>query len=128
MENVSYTSLWNKYRPMVLQLMSAAAGGPQQYKLSGHEFKAMGEKVKSGYAFSLEAANGKAINNIKGSTVAKDLLQVLQQSKRASQLMSEATYELSLDKHFVFQVARKEVKEVAAEVAAPEGDNTVTQA
>jgi len=96
--------------------MSAAATEPQQYKLFAHEFKAMGEKVKKGYTFQLHAANGKALNNIKGSTVAQDLLQVLQQSKTATQLMAEATFELSMDKHFVLQVNRKENEIVAAVV------------
>jgi hypothetical protein len=104
-----YTALWNKYRPVILQLMTASATEPQQYKLFPHEFKASGEKVKSGYTFLLEVANGKAVNSIKTSTVAKDLLQVLQQSKRAMELTSEATYALNLDKHFVLHVVRKEV-------------------
>lgn len=104
-----YTSLWNKYRPVILHLMSAAENEPQEYKLFVHEFKASGEKVKSGYSFSLEVANGKALNNIKNSSVAQDLLHMLQQSKRASELMNEASYELSLDKQFVLRVNRKEV-------------------
>lgn len=103
-----YTFLWNKYRPVILQLMSAAANGPQQYKLFAHEFKAAGQRERSGYTFSLEASNGKALNNIRGSAVARDLLAVLQQSKRATELMREATYELSLDKNFVFHVSRKD--------------------
>ena len=114
-ESNPYSSLWNKYRPVILQLMSAAVeNGPQQYKLFAHEFKAIGQKEKTGFSFMLEASHGKALNNIKTSTVAKNLLQVLQQSKRASELMSEAPYELSMDKHFVLRVNRKEVvKEVA---------------
>ena len=113
-ESNPYSSLWNKYRPVILQLMSAAAEkGPQQYKLFSHEFKAIGQREKSGFTFLLEASNGKALNNIKTSTVAKNLLQVLQQSKRASELMSEAAYELSMDKHFVLHVNRK--KEVVKE-------------
>ncbi|MFM9840866.1 MAG: hypothetical protein ACKVOQ_21545 [Cyclobacteriaceae bacterium] len=112
-----YSPLWNKYRPMIIKLMSAAAQEPQQYKLYGHEFKAMGHKVKSGYSFILEAAKGKAVNNIKGSIVAHDLLQILQQSTKAMQLMQEATYELSLDKNFVFKVSRKaQPVEIIAEV------------
>lgn len=119
-----YTSLWNKYRPVVLKLMSDASEGPQEYKLYNHEFKAMGEKVKSGYSFSLEAAKGKAQNNIKGSAVANGLLQILQQSNKAMQLMQDATYELSMDKHFVLRVNRKtpvvieQVQEVAQEEVA----------
>lgn len=104
----AFTSLWNKYRPVILKLMAGAATEPQQYKFFAHEFKAVGERMKGGYSFSLEAAKGKAVNNIKGSAVARDLLQILQQSKTAVQLMSEATYELSMDKHFVLHVTRKE--------------------
>jgi len=107
-ESNPYSSLWNKYRPVILQLMSAAVeNGPQQYKLFAHEFKAIGLKEKSGFSFTLEASNGRALNNIKSSTVAKNLLQVLQQSRRATELMNEAPYELSMDKNFMFRVNRK---------------------
>ena len=108
-ESNPYSPLWNKYRPVILQLMSAAVeNGPQQYKLFAHEFRAVGQKEKSGFSFVLEASNGRALNNIKTSTVAKNLLHVLQQSPRASELMSQAPYELSMDKHFVFHVNRKQ--------------------
>jgi hypothetical protein len=103
-----YVGLWNKYRPVILQLMTAAADGPQKYQLFQHEFKATGTKEKSGYTFVLEAANGKAQNNIRNSAVARDLLTVLQQSPRASALMNEAVYAFTLDKQFVLHVNRKE--------------------
>lgn len=89
--------------------MTAAAQEPQQYKLFVHEFKASGEKVKSGYSFSLEVSNGKAVNNIKNSAVAQDLLNMLQQSKRATELTNEAPYEFSLDKQFILRISRKKV-------------------
>lgn len=103
-----YVSLWNKYRPVIIKLMMDAASEPQHYKLFAHEFKAASEKERAAYTFLLQAYNGKAVNNIKTSAIAMDLLQVLQQSKTALQLLSEATYELSLDKHFVLHVVRKE--------------------
>ena len=115
-ESNPYSSLWNKYRPVILQLMSAAVeNGPQQYKLFSHEFKAIGQKEKTGFSFTLEASNGRALNNIKSSTVAKNLLQVLQQSKRATELLSEAPYELSMDKNFMLRINRKPVEKVVAE-------------
>ncbi len=119
-ESQHYASLWNKYRPAILQLMIAAGNEPQQYKLSAHEFKAIGIREKTGYSFVLEAFEGKAINNIKGSNVARDLLHVLQQSQKASQLMKEGVYELKMDKHFLLSVTRKSevAKEVVEEVSA----------
>jgi hypothetical protein len=117
-ESSPYSSLWNKYRPVILQLMTAAENGPQQYKLFSHEFKAVGQREKSGFTFMLEASKGKAVNNIKTSTVAQNLLQVLQQSKRATELMNQSAYELSMDKHFVLHVNKK--KEVVVEPAVAE--------
>jgi len=116
-ESNPYSSLWNKYRPVILKLMLDAEKDPQQYKLSAHEFKAVGQKEKSGFSFSLEVSKGKALKKIKDSAVARDLLAMLQQSQKASQLMNEAVYELSLDKQFVFHVVRKVEAEAAVEAA-----------
>lgn len=101
-----YASLWNKYRPVILKLMVDAGNDPQHYKLFAHEFKAVGLREKT-YSFILEVSHGKALNNIKGSAIARDLLQVLQQSQKASELMREAVYELSMDKHFGFHVSKR---------------------
>lgn len=107
MINQVYTVLWNKYRPVILQLMMASVNGAQQYKLSAHEFRALDSKAKGGYTFTLQAAHGKAVNNIRSIAVANDLLDVLRQSKKASELMNEATYEFRLDKQFVLHVDKK---------------------
>ena len=121
-ESNIYFSLWSKYRPVILQLMKASANEAQQYKLSAHEFKAIGDKNKSGYVFALETQDGKASNNIAGSAPAKDLLMVLQQSKTGALLLSEASYQLKLDKQFVFHVTRKtEVMPVGTSEVASEG-------
>ncbi len=110
-ESNLYASLWNKYRPVILKLMRESEQNPQQYKLSPHEFKAVSQREKGGYSFLLEAAHGKALNNIRGSAVAKDLLYVLQQSETATQMMTQSAYELSMDKQFVLQVKRLDKKE-----------------
>ena len=104
-----FTPLWNKYRPVILKLMTATADGPQQYQLFVHEFKALSKKDKVGFSFLLQAHQGKAVNNIKTSQVAMDLLTVLQQSKTALQLMNERVYEFTLDKNFIFHINRKDV-------------------
>lgn len=107
MTNQGYATLWNKYRPAILQLMLAAEEGPQEYKFFKHEFKAMNPKEK-GYTFTLEAYQGKAVNNIKGSAMAKDLLYVLAESPKANELMDANTYEFVLDKQFVLHIKKYE--------------------
>lgn len=100
-----YSSLWSKYRPAILQLMLASEEGPQQYKLSNHEFKALNSKEKS-YSFQLHAHQGKATNSIKTSAAAQDLLSMLTTSRKASELMEDQHFEFLLDKNFVLHVSR----------------------
>ena len=106
-EGQVYTSLWNKYRPAILQLMIASAGQPQQYKLSGHEFKALNSKEKT-FSFSMQVFQGKAVASTKKSAVAKDLLTVLELSKKATELMGKQTYEFKLDKQFMLHITQHE--------------------
>lgn len=108
--NQGYASLWHKYRPAILQLMVAAEEGPQEYKFYKHEFKALNPKEK-GYTFTLEAYQGKAVNDIKGSGIAKDLLNVLSESPKASELMDEHIFEFSMDKQFILSVTKTEIAE-----------------
>jgi len=103
-----YTYVWSKYRPAILKLMVDSAVGPQQYKFSNHEFKSINPKEKGGYAFTLRVFQGKAVNNIKTSAVAQDLLLILQQSRRALELIETSTYEFVMDKHFMLHVAKVE--------------------
>jgi hypothetical protein len=105
MTTYMYTPLWNKYRPALLKLMLAAEQGSQQYKFSGHEFKALNSKEKS-YSFELRAFQGKAVNNIKSSIIAQELLEVLNLSPKATELMDSGTFQFVLDKKFVLHVSR----------------------
>lgn len=99
-----YAPLWSKYRPAILKMMMAAAEEPQQYKLTEHEFKALDMKKKTGFGFNLHIAGSRAANNVKDSEAAQDLLNMLQLSRKASELMETNSYEMSLDKHFVLHI------------------------
>lgn len=99
-----YTPLWNKYRPAILKMMLDSEGSPQSYKLSAHEFKAMNAKQKGGYGFTLQVSKGKVTNNIKDSIIARELLDMLRGSAKASAWMEEGTYEIVMDKQFVLHI------------------------
>ena len=101
-----YTPLWTKYRPAIIQLMVASGQAPQQYKLYEHEFQAMNPKERSGLSFTLHAHRGKAVNNIKKWEIARDLLEVLGMSKKASELMDADTYEFAMDKKFILHIKK----------------------
>lgn len=100
-----YISLWNKYRPAIIQMMLASQEGPKQYKLYAHEFKALNAKEKN-YSFEMSAYKGKAINKSKATANALDLLTMLNESKKASELMNEIQFDFVLDKQFILHISR----------------------
>jgi len=108
-----YTYLWSKYRPAILKLMIDCAEGPQEYKFSNHEFGNLNLKKKVNYSFMLRVYQGRALNNIKSSEVAQDLLGILKQSPKASELMEDLAYEFRLDKDFVLHISQEEVPEMS---------------
>lgn len=116
-----YAHLWSKYRPAVLKFMIDAEGGPQEYKLYGHEFKAINPKEKGGYSFVLSVYQGKAVgNDIKKSVIAQGLLAMLQRSNKANELLETAVYEFTLDKQFMLHIVRVE----APKIEEPEEEST----
>jgi hypothetical protein len=102
-----YGHVWNKYRPVILKMMIASDGEPQQYKFSSHEFKGANPKEKGSFAFTLHAFQGKAVNNIRSSEIAQSLMSVLQQSKKATELLEKETYEFVLDKQFILHIKKQ---------------------
>ena len=102
----TYGYFWGKYRPALLKLMVSSAEVPQQYKFSAHEVRTANPKSKVGFTFTLKLHKGNAVNDIRLSAIAKDLLRVLQQSKKASELSESSVYEFTLDKRFVLHVTK----------------------
>lgn len=106
----AYGYLWEKYRPAILKLMISSTEGPQQYKFSAHEVRTANPKGKGGFTFALKIHKSKAVNDIRSSLIAKDLLRVLQQSGKASELSESSMYEFKLDKHFVLHVIKTDIQ------------------
>ena len=106
-----FTPIWHKYRAAIVSKMIESAESPQEYKLSAHEFKALGPRTKGGYTFMLQVSKGKSINNIRQSPIASDLLEILQLSRKASELIDESPFQFSMDKDFVLHISKVQQKE-----------------
>ena len=108
-----YSFVWAKYKPAILKLMIDSSEGAQQYQFSKHEIKSISPKEKGGHSFSLRMHKGIAVNDIKKSAIAKDLLFVLQQSKKVLELAEASTYEFKLDRNFVLHITKEEEKAIS---------------
>jgi hypothetical protein len=99
-----YVPLWQKYRPVLVSKMREALVSAQVYSLSKHEFEAIGDRTQSGYTFNLEIKNGILQNNIDGTAVARDLYEVLKNSKSASELLKQYHFKFNLNKDFLMTI------------------------
>jgi hypothetical protein len=104
--NRKYAPLWSKYRPVILKMMIDSLQEPQQYQLMRHEFQALDEGKKKSIGFSLQVFKNKALNDIKTSEVAQDLLHMLLQSRKGIELMDSNTFEISLDRQLILHVSK----------------------
>ena len=103
----TYTGLWSKYRPAILKMMINAEEQPQVYHLSEHEFHAFNNSKRGAYTFKLQIQNGKAVSGLKDSIVAQSLWEILQQSPKATELVSNSDFHFSMNREFILQVEKK---------------------
>lgn len=101
-------ALWIKYRPVILHLMLTCHDKPAQYRLYSHEFRALAKS--NTFAFVLQAHRGRAINDIRKSQVAKDLMSMLKTSRKASERLENHAFEFRLDTQFMLIVSKISVR------------------
>lgn len=99
-----FSSLWNKYRPAVVKMMTEAVNGPQTYKLFPHEVKALDQKART-FKFTLRVENSKPAATPKDSVIGSDLFYALTLSNKAKELMQQHVYEFTLDRDFTLSVS-----------------------
>ena len=90
-----YLTLWEQKLPIIL---SAIEEGGSKKQLSPEEFEQQGNRVASGYTFRLDISNG-IIPIKKGSAVARDLKEVLDNSIRFKNIAK--------DKHITIKMGNK---------------------
>ncbi len=105
-ETEKYIPLWTKYLPALRILFKKALESKQQLQLYKHDFEISGDRDKSGYTFNLEIKNGRVVNNIIGTAVARDLYKVLKGDERIMSFLLQNDIKLSLIKSYMLTIER----------------------
>jgi hypothetical protein len=101
-----YFPLWQKYKPAIVALIKASISQPQQYQMLKHEFEVFGNREKSNYIFNLEITNGVCVNDISGTAVARDLLEILKTSEIAKSVFSNHHIKINMGKDFKVHIKK----------------------
>lgn len=103
-KNVFYP-VWQKYLPVITLQMKNASKGDREIRMTKYEFEIYGTKKISDYVINLEINNGKVINNKNNTLVARNLFDVLNNSKTCQALFADKCYKISMGKEFVLQIS-----------------------
>jgi hypothetical protein len=99
-----YTDLWTKQRTSIQNKLNNATT-KQSIQLNSEDFNKVGNR--SNYSFNLEFLNGTVSNNIGGSAVARDLAQVLENSKEIKEILKTGHFKINMDRQFCLWIEKR---------------------
>lgn len=104
MEDKKYVLTWKKLLPVIRLHLKKSLVAEQQFKLDSIAFEQAGGRSKSGYSFMLQLEDGKATNNISGSAVARDLLEVLKSDEPTKAMLIGRSIKISVGSSFMLSI------------------------
>jgi hypothetical protein len=104
-----YLDLWMKYSAVIRLLIKKTETENQKLQLFKHEFENGSHKTITGYAFSVELINGRVMNTVSSTAIAKDLVQVLVSNLAFKTWLKTHCVKISLGKTFDLSFEKIEV-------------------
>jgi hypothetical protein len=104
MEERKYLTTWRRYLPVIRLHLKRSLAEDQQFKLNITDFESAGDRGKSGYTFNLTMENGKVVNNISGSAVARDLYEALKSDDAIKAMLQDKNIKISVGKSFMLSI------------------------
>ena len=104
MEERQYLTTWKRYIPVIRLHLKKSLTEEQQFKLNITDFESAGDRGKSGYTFNIQLENGKVINNISGSAVARDLFEALKADETIKAFLQNRSVKISVGKSFMLTI------------------------
>ncbi len=117
MEQRTYLQTWKKYLPVIRLHLKRSLNEDQSFKLNITDFESAGDRGKSGYTFNLQMENGKPINNISGSAVARDLYEALKADEATKAILQGKSVKISVGKSFILNIKTTHIATYKPEVA-----------
>lgn len=99
-DQTKYQHIWLKYSPAIRILLKKTDDAAQKIQLYKHEFENANKKDKLGYFFSFDLINGRVINITGGTTAAKDLLLVIENTPLMKNWLREHRIKFCLNNKF----------------------------
>jgi hypothetical protein len=99
-----YYPLWRKYLAVIAVQMKNAVNGEREITIPKTELNALGERKISEFLFRLEIKNAKVLTNIRGVNMAKDFVDILNESKTIRTLLENGHFTFGMAKDYILRI------------------------
>ena len=110
-----YTTLWEKYLPVIRILLKKSLKEEQVFLMNTPDFDRVGLKRKTALRFSLKLKNGRPVNVIVDFPLASSLASVLQSDAAIQDLLSGGEFHFNLNTKYELTIMHVPQPEVAVE-------------
>jgi len=102
-EEGKYSHLWMKYAAVIHVLLKKTEIEKQSLQLYKHEFENRGHRQNTNFTFSLDLINGRAVNIVSTTTIARDLWRVLDNNTATKNWLKDRSVKISIGKTLELQ-------------------------
>jgi hypothetical protein len=99
-----YYPLWRKYLAVIAVQMKNSVNGERQITIPKTELHALGERKISEFLFSIEVKNAKVLTNIRGMNMARDFVDILNESKTIRTLLENGHFTFGMAKDYILKI------------------------
>ena len=103
-----YLHLWLKYAAVIHVLLKKTDNENQKLQLYKHEFEHSVHKQNTNFTFSFDLINGKAVNVVSTTAIARDLWQVLDNNTPTKNWLKDRKVKISIGKSLELQLEKIE--------------------
>jgi len=103
-----YSHLWMKYSAVIRVLLKKTDVENQKLQLYKHEFEHSGHKRNTNFTFSFDLINGRALNIVSSTAIARDLWRVLDENSVTKNFLKDRKIKISIGKSFELQMEKIE--------------------
>lgn len=98
-----YSYLWMKYAAVIHVLLKKTDNENQKLQLYKHEFENNGHRQNANFTFSFDLINGRAVNIVSTTAIARDLWRVLDNNTATKNWLKDRSIKISIGKSFELQ-------------------------
>jgi hypothetical protein len=101
-----YLHHWMKYAAVIRVLLKKTETESQKLQLYKHEFENKGHRQNANFSFSVDVVNGKVVNFVNATPIARDLWRILDDNPATKEWLKDRSVKISMGKSLELKIEK----------------------